>query len=143
MTNHGDHGRAVLEIAAALADANRLRIVACLRDGELCVCQINELLDIAPSTVSKHLSILRSAGLVESRKEGRWVHYRRPAAGESPLVGSLLRWFDRALSRDARVRADARRLRTILRMTPDALCGRQRGVPSTGVRRVATREVRA
>jgi DNA-binding transcriptional ArsR family regulator len=47
-----------------------------LTSGELCVCQVTEVLQLAPSTVSKHMSILRQAGLVEARKEGRWIYYR-------------------------------------------------------------------
>jgi len=47
-----------------------------LSGGELCACQIIEMLGLAPSTVSKHMSILRQAGLVETRKEGRWIYYR-------------------------------------------------------------------
>jgi DNA-binding transcriptional ArsR family regulator len=46
--------------------------------GELCVCQIIELLGLVPSTVSKHMSILKQAGLVENRKEARWMYYRLP-----------------------------------------------------------------
>ena len=44
--------------------------------GELCACQITELFGLAPSTMSKHLSILYQAGLVDSRKEGRWIYFR-------------------------------------------------------------------
>ena len=68
--------RGFMAVAKALADANRTRALMCLRDGELCVCRIMELLQLAPSTVSKHLDILYRAGLVESRKEGRWIYYR-------------------------------------------------------------------
>ena len=46
-----------------------------LRSGDLCVCQLTAVLELAPSTVSAHLAELRRAGLVEERKEGRWVHY--------------------------------------------------------------------
>lgn len=62
-----------INITKALAEENRVRILLALEGRELCVCQIFELLDLAPSTVSKHLSILRQARLVEGRKEGRWM----------------------------------------------------------------------
>ena len=65
--------REFMAVAKALADDNRTRALMCLRAGELCVCRIIALLELAPSTVSKHLDILRRAGLVESHKEGRWI----------------------------------------------------------------------
>jgi ArsR family transcriptional regulator len=49
-----------------------------LCDGELCVCQLIKMLGLAPSTVSKHMSILRQARLVQARKEGKWMYYRFP-----------------------------------------------------------------
>jgi DNA-binding transcriptional ArsR family regulator len=61
-------------IARALGHPARLRTVALLRSGELCVCQITEILKLAPSTVSAHLKELKRAGLTVERKEGRWVH---------------------------------------------------------------------
>ncbi|HSW02527.1 MAG TPA: metalloregulator ArsR/SmtB family transcription factor [Sedimentisphaerales bacterium] len=66
--------RDVLDLTKAMADGNRLRVLMALTGGELCVCQIVELLQLAPSTVSKHMSILRQAGLVEGRKDGRWMY---------------------------------------------------------------------
>lgn len=111
----------VVDIAKALSDANRVRALAALRRNELCVCQITELLGLAPSTVSKHMAVLRQAGLVEGVKEGRWVYYRRPDAPPAP-VAEALGWVDRAASRDAAVRADAKRLRDIIRIPLEELC---------------------
>ena len=62
--------REFMTVIKALAEENRVRVVLALRERELCVCQIVELLGLAPSTVSKHLSILYQAGLLESRKDG-------------------------------------------------------------------------
>ncbi len=67
-----------LAIAKALADENRLRIIMMVKDEAACVCQITEVIGNAPSTVSKHLSILRTAGLLDSYKQGRWIYYHRP-----------------------------------------------------------------
>jgi len=64
--------RDLLRITKALADPNRVRVLLALQRGELCVCQISELFQLAPSTISKHLSILHNAGLIESRKDERW-----------------------------------------------------------------------
>ena len=70
--------RSTLRITKALSDIQRLRILMILRAGELCVCQIIAVVGLAPSTVSKHLSILSAADLVDSRKDGRWAYYRLP-----------------------------------------------------------------
>ena len=61
-------------VARALGHPARLRVVAALRTGDLCVCQVTEVLKLAPSTVSAHLKELKRAGLIVERKEGRWVH---------------------------------------------------------------------
>jgi DNA-binding transcriptional ArsR family regulator len=61
-------------VARALGHPARLRAVAMLRSGELCVCQVTAVLGLAPSTVSLHLRELKRAGVVSERKQGRWVH---------------------------------------------------------------------
>ncbi len=60
----------------ALGDETRLRIVALLAHGELCVCHLEEALDLTQSTTSRHLAVLRNAGVVDHRREGAWVYYR-------------------------------------------------------------------
>ena len=70
-----------LSLTKALADENRLRMLMALQEGEVCVCQITELMGLAMSTVSNHLSILYQAGLVNARKEGRWMYYSLPGKG--------------------------------------------------------------
>ena len=69
-----DLSRAV-ELFHALSDETRLAIVQRLRSGERCVCDLTDLLDAAQSRLSFHLKVLKDAGLVTDRKEGRWVHY--------------------------------------------------------------------
>ena len=59
----------------ALADHNRLRILDALRNGERCVCRLTESLHMGQPLLSHHLKVLREAGLVSGRKDGRWVHY--------------------------------------------------------------------
>ena len=76
-----------LRVFGALSDENRVRMLLALRHGELCVCQLIELMGLSPSTVSKHLSILRDAGLLDSRKEGRWVYYRMADSPVFPIIG--------------------------------------------------------
>jgi ArsR family transcriptional regulator len=70
-----------IDMFKALGDETRLRAVVALVGGELCVCQFTELFEMAPATVSKHLSILHRAGLIERRKEGRWVYYKLAQIG--------------------------------------------------------------
>ena len=105
--------KSAARIAKALADPQRMRILQMLRPGERCVCQIVEVLALAPSTVSKHLSLLETAGLVASRKDGRWIYYRLPDETAQAPVLPLLDWLDQALRKDPAVAADARLLKSI------------------------------
>ena len=67
---------ALTKVYAALADPTRLRILALLRDGEVCVCHLHASLDVPQPTASRHLAYLRKAGLVDARRAGIWMHYR-------------------------------------------------------------------
>lgn len=60
----------------ALANEKRLRILGALREGELCVCELQAMLRAPQSTVATHLRTLRDAGLVNVRKSGKWSYYR-------------------------------------------------------------------
>jgi len=87
-----------IEVMKALKDPNRVKALKILQHGELCVCEIREALGIAQSSVSKHLGILDTAGLVERRKEGLWSYYRIAATPATPyaatLLGSLRHWLE-------------------------------------------------
>lgn len=109
-------------IAKALSDPSRVRILSALKTNELCVCRLVELLALAPSTVSKHISILRQAGLVVSRKSGRWVYYRRTAGSASPLAARTTAWFDDSLAGDPALSADVQHLRSLLQTPDQELC---------------------
>ena len=111
-----------MAITKALADENRVRVILALSHQELCVCQIIELLALAPSTVSKHMSILKQARLVEARKEGRWVYYRLPGDEASGEIKGAISWICDSLSRTSRSRQDAKRLQDILKVDPRELC---------------------
>ena len=113
-----------LNIFRAIGDENRLRILFVLRDGELCVCQIIGLLRLAPSTVSKHLSILRSAGLVESRKKGRWVYCRLSAHSPFPIIGKSAHPVFQSLEKSSRMQKDRQLMEQIRRQDMDDLCRR-------------------
>lgn len=117
--------REFMNLTKALADATRVRALLALRQGELCVCQITELFGLAPSTMSKHLSILYQAGLVESRKDGRWIYYRLPRQAASVAVREALDWAVKSLRAEPRITEDARQLKKIVKADPAELCKRQ------------------
>ncbi len=116
--------RKTMAIANALADESRARALMALRNGELCVCQLVELLQLAPSTVSKHMSVLRDADLVQGRKHGRWMYYA-PCPHPDSQAGYALAWLHRSLHADPQVAADAKRLKRILLIRKETLCRRQ------------------
>ncbi len=117
--------REFMNITKALADENRVRTLLALRQGELCVCQITELFGLAPSTISKHLSILFQAGLVESRKDGRWIYYQLPGKNAPVVVREALDWIEKALADNSHVLEDNKQLKKILKQDPAELCKRQ------------------
>ena len=111
-------------VAKALADASRVRAIMALRHGELCLCQLIELLGLAPSTVSKHMSVLVQAGLAEVRKDGRWHFYRLPSATDRPDVQLALKWCNASLRSEEDVIADDKRIESIRTMDLQELCRR-------------------
>lgn len=117
--------REFMNITKALADEKRVRTLLALRQGELCVCQITELFGLAVSTVSKHLSILYRAGLVESRKDGRWIYYRLPGPAAPVAVRQALEWLGNSLAENRRIADDTRQLKKLLKVDPTELCKRQ------------------
>ncbi len=117
---------AMVAAMRALSDESRVRIVLALRARKLCVCQIVELMQLAASTVSEHLAILKAAGLVSNRKDGRWVYYRLTEKHADPAVAKVLACLLRELKGDSQTRTDAERLVEILRIDPAELCRRQK-----------------
>ena len=117
--------REFMNITKALADENRVRMLLALTQGELCVCQITELFGLAPSTVSKHLSILYQAGLAESRKEGRWIYYRLPGKAAPAPVRRAIDWVRQSVDGTKEAAEDAERLKKILGIDPVELCKKQ------------------
>ena len=120
--NKRDGMRDFMGVTRAMADKNRVRILMALHDDELCVCQIIHLLRLAPSTVSKHISILYRAGLVDSRKEGRWVYYRLRVKSASPTAATAIRWMQQCLARVPGIADDRKRLKSIRAMDTQELC---------------------
>jgi DNA-binding transcriptional ArsR family regulator len=106
----------------ALGDGNRLRIMLALQGRELCVCQIVALLELANSTVSQHLSLLRGAGLIERHKRGRWIYYRLATDSPNQKYREYLSQMLSALSKNSQSQRDQRRLKEILKLDPEELC---------------------
>ena len=106
----------------AAADPTRTRILKLLEERELCVCQIQAVLRLAPSTVSKHLALLKASGLVDDRRAGRWVHYSLADGGHNPYAKGVLRVVRGALAEDTKILEDERRLKKVLRTPLAVLC---------------------
>ena len=117
----------LLSITKALSDRNRLRIVMALQvQAELCACQITELLQVRGATVSRHMGILVRAGLVESRREGRWIYFRLSASPDAQ-TGSILKWLGEGAAQCPEIEQDRLALERILSQDKETLCRRQRG----------------
>lgn len=114
--------REFLAVVSALSDPSRLRLLLSLCGRELCVCNLVEFIGLADSTVSKHMSILREAGLVESRKKGRWVYYRLADQDASPLASRLIELARNSLAQDRIVMADAIRIIELIERNNGTLC---------------------
>ena len=100
----------MVEILKALADENRLRVYNLLLEDELCVCELEVLLNLTQSNVSKHLSKLRSAKIIESQKEAQWVHYKVSEVFKK-RHGDLIKALESGLLANEEAIADIKRLR--------------------------------
>jgi arsenate reductase/ArsR family transcriptional regulator len=109
----------VIDAVKALAHPGRLRILAMLRGGDLCVCQVTAALGLAASTVSSHLSDLRRAGFVTERKIGKWVRYHLVGDG---LLADLARQALRLAEADGQLGEDVRAVRALRKIPLDTLC---------------------
>jgi ArsR family transcriptional regulator len=96
------------EIFAALADRTRLRLLNLLSQGEICVCYFTEIIGAPQPTISRHLAYLRRTGLVATRRDGKWIHYRA-AMGES-RAGRILRVLSSEFRRDPELASDVEAL---------------------------------
>ncbi|MCL4190278.1 MAG: winged helix-turn-helix domain-containing protein [Thermoguttaceae bacterium] len=105
---------AVETIFRALSERIRLRILNLLREGEVCVCDLVDVLQVPQPTASRHLAYLRRAGLVEVRKEGQWCYYRL-APPQSAFRRALAECLVRCADENPVMTADARRLRKVQR----------------------------
>jgi DNA-binding transcriptional ArsR family regulator len=121
----------LVRVHKALAHPVRLRILAMLRRGPLCVCQMTAVLRLAASTVSAHLSDLRRCDLVVERKEGKWVEYR--LADEAPGAAlAAVPWGD--LEKDRMVAQDRALLKELRKVPLEELCRVDLDLSRLGIR---------
>ncbi len=110
----------LVAIARTLGDPTRIRIVAALRNGELCVCELVDALGISQSSLSSHLQICRQAGVVTTRKESRWIYYSL-APRYVPLIERIFSEL-KTVGRDEQLLRDAKRLKKRLQMRKGGRC---------------------
>ena len=112
--------RDLTRVFKALSDVNRIRILKMLEVRPLCVCEIREVLALATSTVSKHLSLLRDAGFIVDEKAGKWVNYSLDTSKTNAYTAQLMPLLARWLPEDVIIRQDAEKVRSVDR---DSICG--------------------
>lgn len=111
----------LVRLAKALSDPARVRILAALRQSELCVCELADALELSQSTLSTHLQTLRQTGLVRTRRLAKWIYYRlEPSL--APLIETLLTHFQDALRADQRFKRDAERIAWRLQLREGGRC---------------------
>jgi len=113
-------------VAKAVADPSRVRILKLLESGELCVCQITTVLDLAPATVSKHLAGLKTAGLLQQRRDGKWVYYRLAERELNPYAPAFLALLGAFLRDDPTIGEDQRVLALVNAVPLPVLCDQGR-----------------
>ncbi len=101
------------KIFKALSDNNRLRILKMLQSRSLCVCEIQEVLGLAVSTVSKHLSILKESGFIIEEKEGKWVNYLINPNPSDKRISSILSSLDFWISDENQIIVDKKKAETV------------------------------
>jgi ArsR family transcriptional regulator len=108
-------------IGQAIADPTRVRIIAALRRGELCVCELVDALEISQSTLSSHLQVLRQTGVVSTRKEGRWIYYSLTDQKRG-LIEAIFSHIQRQVEVDPRLRRDSQRIARRLAIRENGRC---------------------
>jgi ArsR family transcriptional regulator len=104
----------IVKIFKALADPTRLRIVLLLRQRELCVCELMFVLEMEQSRVSRHMRVLRDAGIVEDVRDGRWIIYRVPEEAQSLLEGLLAGTLRERIELSREASEDGRKLESCI-----------------------------
>jgi len=106
----GEKMKELVRVMKALSDTNRVKILKMLQNRVMCVCEIKEALGLAQPTVSRHLKVLESAGLVGYKKDGLWVNYHLTDGDNSPYAASLLGNLRHWLQNDPEIQELLRRI---------------------------------
>lgn len=114
-----------LLILKSISDKNRLRILSALQvHHELCACQITEFLGVAGATASRHLGLMVNAGVLKSRKQGRWIYFGINTDNPSPAA--VLGWVKNRVGKSEQVKKDLKTLDQILQIPCEELSRKQR-----------------
>jgi ArsR family transcriptional regulator len=95
--------KAFIRVMKALSDPSRVRVLKLLEEKELCVCEIQNVLGLAQSTVSKHMKLLEDAGLVNRKRQGTWIIYSLADSGETEYAGTMLAELRHWLNNDEKL----------------------------------------
>lgn len=117
-------------VMKSVADPTRVRILKLLEAGEMCVCQIVAVLELSQSTISKHLFLLKMAGLVKERQEKKWVHYSLDGSEGAPYARKLLKTLKGWLNDDAVIERDRQRETLARELGPSFICERGMTLPA-------------
>lgn len=121
--------RAYEDVMKAAADPTRVRILKILEGGELCVCQVIAVIALGQSTISKHLFLLRAAGLIKDRRDRKWIQYSLDGRSGNPYAGALLRKIRKWLNDDPVIVKDRERTAMARQIGPVAICERGMALP--------------
>ena len=117
-------------VMKAVADPTRVRILKILEDGEMCVCQLIAILSLGQSTVSKHLFLLRTAGLIKVRRDHKWVRCSLDRGDDSHYAARMLRNLRGWLNDDSVIAKDRERALLARAIGPIAICERKMTLPA-------------
>ncbi|MGE5698506.1 MAG: ArsR/SmtB family transcription factor [Deltaproteobacteria bacterium] len=117
-------------VMKSVADPTRVRILKLLEGGEMCVCQVIAVMEFNQSTISKHLFLLKAAGLVRERRQGKWVHYSLDGSGGSPYARKMLKVLKNWLNDDPVLERDRKREAIARDVGPMEICERGMTLPA-------------
>ena len=123
------------DVMKAVADPTRVRILKILEEGEMCVCQIIAIVALGQSTISQHLFLLRAAGLIKDRRDGKWIHYSLDGKSGNRYAGPALRNLRKWMNDDPVVLKDRDRAAKAREIGPIAICEGRMELPIRGSRR--------
>lgn len=108
-------------VLKAAADPTRARILKMLESGEMCVCQVIAVLSLGQSTVSKHLFLLRAAGLINDRKEKKWIFYAIEKNPATPFAAQIIKSLRKWLADDPLIASDRERMTQARELGPEGV----------------------